>query len=40
MGKIIESGNTWEYIWASEYSPIDKWEPDKFEYNYRIRYRQ
>ena len=40
MGKISDSGNTWEYIWASEDYPIEEWEPDKFEYNYRIRYRQ
>ena len=40
MGKISESGNTWEYISASESYPIEEWEPDRFEYNYRIRYRQ
>ena len=40
MGKISDSGNTWEYIWASEYTSIEEWEPDKFEYNYRIYYRQ
>ena len=36
MGKISDSGNTLEYIWASEDYPIEEWEPDKFEYNYRI----
>ena len=40
MGKISDSGNTWEYIWASEDYPIEEWEPYRFEYNYRIRYRQ
>ena len=40
MGKISDSGNTWESIWASEDYPIEEWEPDKFEYNYRIRYRK
>jgi hypothetical protein len=40
MGKISDSGNTWEYIWAGEDYPIEEWEPDRFEYNYRIRYRQ
>ena len=40
MGKISDSGNTWEHIWAGEDSPIEEWEPDKFEYNYLIYYRQ
>jgi hypothetical protein len=40
MGKISDSGNTWEYIFASEDYPIEEWEPDRFEYNYRIYYRQ
>ena len=40
MGKISDSGNTFEIIWASEDYPIEEWEPDKFEYNYRIYYRQ
>ena len=40
MGKISDSGNTWEYISASESYPIEEWEPDKFEYDYRIYYRQ
>jgi hypothetical protein len=40
MGKISDSGNTLEYISASEDYPIEEWEPDKFEYNYKIRYRQ
>jgi len=40
MGKISDSGNTREYIWASEDYPLEEWEPDKFEYNYRIYYRQ
>jgi hypothetical protein len=38
MGKISDSGNTWEYIIASEDYPIEEWEPDKFEYEYRIYY--
>ncbi len=38
--KISDSGKTWEYIFASEDYPIEEWESDKFEYNYRIRYRQ
>jgi hypothetical protein len=40
MGKISDSGNTQEIIFASEDYPIEEWEPDKFEYNYRIHYRQ
>jgi hypothetical protein len=40
MGKISDSGNTQEIIFASESYPIEEWEPDKFEYNYRIYYRQ
>ncbi len=40
MGKISNSGNTVETIWASESFPIEKWEPDRFEYTYAIRYRQ
>ena len=40
MGKISDSGNTWEYISASEDYPIEEWELDKFEYTYRIYYRQ
>ena len=40
MGKISDSGNTLEFIFASEDYPIEEWEPDKFEYNYRIYYRQ
>jgi hypothetical protein len=40
MGKISDSVNTWEFIFASEDYPIEEWEPDKFEYNYRIYYRQ
>ena len=40
MGKISDSGNTWEHIWAGEDYPIEEWEPDKFEYNYRIYYRR
>jgi hypothetical protein len=40
MGKISDSGNTWEYISAGEDYPIEEWEPDKFEYNYRIYYHQ
>jgi hypothetical protein len=40
MGKISDSGNTWEYIWAGEDHPIEEWEPDRFEYNYKIYYRQ
>ena len=39
MGKISNSGNTWEFLWASEDYPIEEWEPDRFEYNYRIYYR-
>jgi hypothetical protein len=40
MGKISNSGNTWKVIFASEDFPIEEWEPDKFEYNYRIYYHQ
>ena len=40
MGKISDSGNTWEFLWASEDYPIEEWEPDRFEYTYRIYYRQ
>ena len=40
MGKISNSGNTWEFLWASEDFPIEEWEPDRFEYNYYIYYRQ
>ena len=40
MGKISDSGNTWECIFTSESYPIEEWEPDNFEYNYRIYYRQ
>jgi hypothetical protein len=40
MGKISDSGNTWEFLFASEDYPIEEWEPDRFEYNYRIYYRQ
>ena len=40
MGKISNSGNTLEVIWASESFPIEEWEPDRFEYTYRIHYRQ
>jgi hypothetical protein len=40
MGKISDSGNTLERIFASEDYPIEEWEPDRFEYNYRIYYRQ
>jgi hypothetical protein len=41
MGKINDSGNTWELIWSfGEDYPIEEWEPDRFEYNYRIYYRQ
>ena len=40
MGKISNSGNTLEVIWASESYPIEEWEPDRFEYTYEIRYRQ
>ena len=40
MGKISNSGNTLEVIWASESYPIEEWEPDRFEYNYQIHYRQ
>ena len=40
IGKISDSGNTFEYIWAGEDYPIEEWEPDRFEYNYRIYYRQ
>jgi len=40
MGKISNSGNTLEDIWASESYPIEEWEPDRFEYNYQIYYRQ
>jgi len=39
MGKISNSGNTLEVIWASESFPIEEWEPDRFEYTYRIHYR-
>jgi len=39
MGKISNSGNTLEVIWASESFPIEEWEPDRFEYNYQIYYR-
>jgi hypothetical protein len=40
MGKISNSGNTLEVIWASESFPIEEWEPDRFEYTYQIHYRQ
>ena len=40
MGKISDSGNTLEYIWSGKDYLIEKWEPDKLEYNYRIRHRQ
>ena len=40
MVKISNSGNTLEVIWASESFPIEEWEPDRFEYNYEIHYRQ
>ena len=40
MGKISNSGNTLEVIWASESFPIEEWEPDRFEYTYEIHYRQ
>ena len=40
MGKISDSGNTLEIIWAGEDYPIEEWKPDKFEYNYEIYYRQ
>ena len=40
MGKISNSGNTLEATWASESYPIEEWEPDRFEYNYFIYYRQ
>ena len=40
MGKISNSGNTLEAIWASESYPIEEWEPDRFEYNYMTYYRQ
>jgi len=39
-GHCEDSGNTWEYIIASEDYPIEEWEPDKLEYGYRIMYRQ
>lgn len=40
MGKISNSGNTLEVIWASEDYPIEEWKPDRFEYIYQIHYRQ
>jgi hypothetical protein len=40
MGKINDSGNTWEYLSAGEEHPIEEWEPDRFEYIYKIYYRQ
>ena len=40
MGKISDSGNTLEFLWAGEDYPIEEWEPDRFEYNYEIYYRQ
>ncbi len=40
MGKIYDSGNTREFLWVSEDYPIEEWEPDRFEYNHRIYYRQ
>jgi hypothetical protein len=40
MGKLSDSGNTWEVLFASEDFPIEEWEPERFEYNYRVYYRQ
>jgi len=40
VGKISNAGNTLESIYASESYPIEEWEPDRFEYNYQIYYRQ
>ena len=40
LGKISDSGNALEYIFSVVDSPIEEWEPDKVEYNYRIYYRQ
>ena len=40
LGKISDSGNTLEYIFAVGDSPIEEWEKDEFKYNYRIYHRQ
>ena len=40
MGKISDSGTIYEFVYASEDFPIEEWEPDRFEYNYLIYYRQ
>jgi hypothetical protein len=40
MGKISDSGNTLELIASGVPSPIEEWEPDRYEYAYRIYYRE
>ena len=40
LGKIGDSGKTLEYIISVLGTPIEKWEPDREEYKYRIYYRE
>ena len=40
MGKISNSGNTWELIFTLGESPIEEWNPDDIRYTYRVYTRQ
>ena len=40
IGKISDSGNTWEFITSRNELTIEDWQPENIKYMYRIYYRQ